>query len=106
MDTELVAVDRADGNRLKAFQELSTRARGMTEMHQAITLLPLSAHVTDIRSFFNRISRYLIRAANYIELNFLYCGTIGIYMSLKFWPLHRAYYLLCHLLEFVEVETS
>ena len=34
MDTELVAVDRADGNRLKAFQELSTRARGMTEMHQ------------------------------------------------------------------------
>ena len=34
MDTELVAVDRADNNRLKAFQELSTRARGMTEMHQ------------------------------------------------------------------------
>lgn len=39
MDTELVAVDRADGNRLKAFQELSTRARGMTEMHQASTAL-------------------------------------------------------------------
>lgn len=35
MDTELVAVDRADNNRLKAFQELSTRARGLTEMHQA-----------------------------------------------------------------------
>ena len=34
MDTELVAVDRAEGNRLKAFQELSTRARGQTEMHQ------------------------------------------------------------------------
>ena len=37
MDTELVAVDRADNNRLKAFQELSTRARGMTEMHQVLT---------------------------------------------------------------------
>jgi ATP-dependent DNA ligase len=28
LDTELVAVDRADGNRLRAFQELATRRRG------------------------------------------------------------------------------
>ena len=28
LDTELVAVDRNEGNRLKPFQELSTRARG------------------------------------------------------------------------------
>eukprot|EP00191_Tetraselmis_sp_GSL018_P013531 CAMPEP_0177586320 /NCGR_PEP_ID=MMETSP0419_2-20121207/5006_1 /TAXON_ID=582737 /ORGANISM="Tetraselmis sp., Strain GSL018" /LENGTH=1454 /DNA_ID=CAMNT_0019076197 /DNA_START=342 /DNA_END=4706 /DNA_ORIENTATION=+ len=28
VDAELVAIDRANGNRLKAFQELSTRARG------------------------------------------------------------------------------
>lgn len=35
LDTELVAVDRADGNRLKAFQELSTRARGAITVDQA-----------------------------------------------------------------------
>ncbi len=28
LDAELVAVDRENNNRLKAFQELSTRARG------------------------------------------------------------------------------
>ena len=36
LDAELVAVDREDENRLRAFQELSTRARGQTEMHQVI----------------------------------------------------------------------
>ncbi|KAA6428449.1 MAG: DNA ligase [Trebouxia sp. A1-2] len=35
LDAELVAIDRADGNRLKAFQELSTRARGQIAAHQA-----------------------------------------------------------------------
>ena len=35
LDAELVAIDRADGNRLKAFQELSTRARGEIAAHQA-----------------------------------------------------------------------
>ena len=35
LDAELVAIDRADGNRLKAFQELSTRARGQVAAHQA-----------------------------------------------------------------------
>lgn len=34
LDAELVAIDRADGNRLKAFQELSTRARGEIAAHQ------------------------------------------------------------------------
>lgn len=34
LDAELVAVDRADNNRLKAFQELSTRARGEIAAHQ------------------------------------------------------------------------
>ena len=34
LDAELVAIDRADGNRLKAFQELSTRARGEVAAHQ------------------------------------------------------------------------
>ena len=34
MDAELVAVDRSDQNRLRAFQELSTRARGHTELHE------------------------------------------------------------------------
>ncbi|DBB01067.1 hypothetical protein WJX77_004280 [Trebouxia sp. C0004] len=34
LDAELVAIDRADGNRLKAFQELSTRARGQVAAHQ------------------------------------------------------------------------
>ncbi|KAL0029207.1 hypothetical protein WJX79_003015 [Trebouxia sp. C0005] len=34
LDAELVAIDRADGNRLKAFQELSTRARGQIAAHQ------------------------------------------------------------------------
>ena len=34
MDAELVAVDRVDGNRLKAFQELSTRARGAITAEQ------------------------------------------------------------------------
>ena len=38
MDTELVAIDRTDGNRLRAFQELSTRARGQTELHQVLSL--------------------------------------------------------------------
>lgn len=36
MDTELVAVDRAQGNRLKAFQELSTRARGQITSHEVL----------------------------------------------------------------------
>ena len=36
LDAELVAVDRADNNRLKAFQELSTRARGEIAAHQVI----------------------------------------------------------------------
>ena len=39
MDAELVAVDRSDGNRLRAFQELSTRARGHTELHEVIQKL-------------------------------------------------------------------
>ena len=39
LDAELVAVDRADGNRLKAFQELSTRARGEVAAHQVNALL-------------------------------------------------------------------
>ena len=48
LDAELVAIDRADGNRLKAFQELSTRARGQIAAHQAslrctATLPPKSA---------------------------------------------------------------
>ena len=34
MDAELVAVDRTDGNRLRAFQELSTRARGQITSHE------------------------------------------------------------------------
>lgn len=40
MDAELVAVDRSDGDRLRAFQELATRARGHTELHQ-VTLFHL-----------------------------------------------------------------
>ena len=36
LDAELVAVDRADNNRLKAFQELSTRARGEIAAHQVV----------------------------------------------------------------------
>lgn len=36
LDAELVAIDRADGNRLKAFQELSTRARGEIAAHQVL----------------------------------------------------------------------
>lgn len=34
IDAELVAVERGDNNRLKAFQELSTRARGQVAAHQ------------------------------------------------------------------------
>lgn len=34
IDAELVAVERGDNNRLKAFQELSTRARGEVAAHQ------------------------------------------------------------------------
>ena len=34
LDAELVAVDRADGNRFRAFQELSTRARGKVDSHE------------------------------------------------------------------------
>jgi len=34
LDAELVAVDRNDGNKLRSFQEMSTRARGQTEIHQ------------------------------------------------------------------------
>ncbi|KAK9793179.1 hypothetical protein WJX73_007861 [Symbiochloris irregularis] len=34
MDAELVAVDRANDNRLRAFQELSTRARGQVTTHE------------------------------------------------------------------------
>lgn len=34
MDAELVAVDRTNGNRLRAFQELSTRARGQVTSHE------------------------------------------------------------------------
>ena len=34
MDAELVAVDRANDNRLRAFQELSTRARGQVTSHE------------------------------------------------------------------------
>ncbi|KAK9829240.1 hypothetical protein WJX72_004715 [[Myrmecia] bisecta] len=36
LDAELVAVDRANGNRLRAFQELSTRARGEVTTHQVL----------------------------------------------------------------------
>ena len=39
LDAELVAVDRADGNKLKAFQELSTRARGAITVDQ-VALAP------------------------------------------------------------------
>lgn len=35
LDTELVAVDRGNGNRLRSFQELSTRARGDITAQQA-----------------------------------------------------------------------
>ena len=62
MDTELVAVDRADGNRLKAFQELSTRARGMTEMHQVglfFSLLPRLALAVISRGFLQLTSALL-----------------------------------------------
>ena len=47
LDAELVAVDRADGNRLKAFQELSTRARGEITAHQVSACMPL---VTTLRT--------------------------------------------------------
>ena len=63
-DAELVAVDRSGGsNRLRAFQELATRARGQTELHQVcplppvldIKLVPTSLMVAMIASLFNRI---------------------------------------------------
>ncbi len=37
LDAELVAVDRENNNRLKAFQELSTRARGAITAAEART---------------------------------------------------------------------
>lgn len=35
LDAELVAVDRSNGNHLRSFQELATRARGAITMQQA-----------------------------------------------------------------------
>ena len=34
LDAELVAVDRAQGNAFRSFQELSTRARGKIDSHE------------------------------------------------------------------------
>ena len=43
MDAELVAVDRANGNRLRAFQELSTRARGQITSHEVFNCVATPA---------------------------------------------------------------
>jgi hypothetical protein len=41
LDAEVVAVDRDNGNALKSFQDLSTRARGATALHEARALPPV-----------------------------------------------------------------
>ncbi len=49
LDAELVAVDRANGNSLRSFQELSTRARGdiTAQQARASVLLMSSGHQVD-----------------------------------------------------------
>ena len=39
LDAELVAVDRADNNRFRAFQDLSTRARGQVAAHEVCFMI-------------------------------------------------------------------